>query len=450
MRTLNDLQKVRRLEKTVSEGSLEELRSVLDTYQPFEFMCNALRVASQKRGLAFVQELVNHGATFHYSHNDSALNRRYGMYWKNSTSGGTYYARYYLMSGSPLPLEEKLAVVKFFAEHPQLGASLDDILFDALEYRELDFADALMDMGINLQDTPPSYYEGESYGAPYTWIITSGYPSIYWTSYMDLITRCTPEQIMPVLERFHKLAAASGGKLFLNQRLFDFLSQYDDAWAFLVEHTNISKIPPKKQLAAAISRDDAATVAKLVESGLITRPAQIKELIQSAMDQNRAEALAWLLDYQNRTVDVAAEHAKAEAKALRELMEDPNSVSALKKIWGYQKLQDGTLEITRYKGQDTSARVPAKIGKSMVSAIGQEAFSPYQSRISNGDVRKQLTVVILPETITNIHQEAFWGCENLSRLSVPEDSAAAEAVANARPRCWYCDEIPVHLTPKKR
>lgn len=61
---------------------------------------------------------------------------------------------------------------------------------------------------------------------------------------------------------------------------------------------------------------------------------------------------------------------------MRELNANPNSVAELKKVWGYEKREDGTMIITRYKGTNTEIDVPEKIGNSVVTAIGDWAFSP--------------------------------------------------------------------------
>ena len=68
---------------------------------------------------------------------------------------------------------------------------------------------------------------------------------------------------------------------------------------------------------------------------------------------------------------------KAEQKMMRELNANPNSVTEMKKIWGYEKRKDGTLVITRYKGSNTKIEVPEKIGSSIVTEIGNKAFSVY-------------------------------------------------------------------------
>ena len=128
------------------------------------------------------------------------------------------------------------------------------------------------------------------------------------------------------------------------------------------------------------------------------------------------------MDYKNRTVDVAAEEAKKEAKLMRELTEDPNSVSALKKIWGYKKLEDGTLMITSYKGEGGDVVIPAMIGKAKVTTIGENAFdaSGMGTKAKNTDARKKITSVVIPEGVTTIGRCAFYQCESMETVTIPE------------------------------
>ena len=60
------------------------------------------------------------------------------------------------------------------------------------------------------------------------------------------------------------------------------------------------------------------------------------------------------------------------------------------------------------------------IGKNQVSAIGDKAFAPSQSRIRNSEIRRKITKVVLPEGITDIGQEAFYGCSELGSLWLPD------------------------------
>ena len=65
----------------------------------------------------------------------------------------------------------------------------------------------------------------------------------------------------------------------------------------------------------------------------------------------------------------------------------------------YRALDDGTVQITRYIGSDTTLTVPSEIDGYTVTEIGWYAFR---------DCR-ELETIILPESITSIGREAFYG-----------------------------------------
>lgn len=128
---------------------------------------------------------------------------------------------------------------------------------------------------------------------------------------------------------------------------------------------------------------------------------------------------------QNRTADLVAERARAEKRMLRELNADPNSLTELKKVWRFTKLKDGTLEITSYKGRQTEVVVPEKIGGDTVASIGMAAFTGawYLTKRTAKDVcefrEKHITKITLPETITKIGEYAFYACEALEDVNIP-------------------------------
>lgn len=446
----SELDKVELLEKTVQKGTLKDVSDVLETYKTFEMTARALGLAARYRGVDFVDVLIKHGASFKYK-SELALRRKYKM--TQSTSSGTYSTEYYLMvvpekldfglrrwgktayvhsamcgvtdmhissDMKPLSLDKRIEVVKYLAGNKESGVSLDEMLFWALTKDELDFADALIEMGVNLQETPPTYYTPSGVVPTYLDMVTSAPQSVYWNSYVKSIASLKETSVLPVLERFGRLAATAGKKLIVSKTMIDDVKWSDEALSYVMKNADMSKVNQKKALEMAVSKKLLGALEIMADSGWLSNANKREGLINFAHKNKHKDALAWLMDFKNRTVDVAKEEAKEEAKMLKELTEDPNSVSALRKKWSYAKLKDGTLQITSYKGDEKDIEVPSVIGKASVASIGKGAFSSYKQSIKNRESRNKIKTVILSNGITEIGDEAFRGCDCIEKIILPE------------------------------
>ena len=445
----SELVKVEILEEVVQKGTLKDVTDVLETYKTFEMTARALGLAARYRGVDFVEALIKHGASFKYK-SEAALQRKYKM--DQSTASGAYSTEYYLMivpekldlsvskwggtaygysamcgvpnmnissDMSPLSLEKRIEVVKFLAGNKKANVSLDEMLFWALTTGEIAFADALIEMGVNLQETPPSYYTSWGSVPTYLEMVTSAPQSVYWNSYVGSIASLKEESVLPVLERFGKLASAASKQLIISQKMFDEVNWSDASLSYIIKNADISKVNQKKALEMAVSTKALGALEIMAEAGWLSNAKKREGLIDFARDNKHKDALAWLMDFKNRTVDVAKEEAKEEAKMIKELTEDPNSVSALKKKWSYVKLEDGTLQITSYKGDEEEIEIPVVIGKASVTSIGKEAFSVWKQSIKNEDSRKKIKSVIIPDGVTEIGDEAFRGCQAIEKITLP-------------------------------
>lgn len=206
------------------------------------------------------------------------------------------------------------------------------------------------------------------------------------------------------------------------------------------------KIPKKMVWQKIINIDKAELLAIAAEHGWLKMPKKRDELIQYASDNNKTECLSWLLDFKNRTANLAEEQKKAEKKLMHELNANPNSVTELKKLWGFQKQEDGTLVITSCKkgsGSSTVITVPEKIGKDTVTAIGDYAFSSFASRLSKecSAFRCNITKINLPNTIKTIGKCAFEHCTSLQEINIPDGIAAI----NERTFCSCSELKELHL-----
>ena len=218
-----------------------------------------------------------------------------------------------------------------------------------------------------------------------------------------------------------------------------------DIFSCVLECFNNKNINKKELMQRAIDADNSELLSIAEKHGWLKMPRKRDEMISYASDKNKTECLAWLLDFKNRTADLAKEQEKAEKKLMRELNASPDSVSELKKLWSWQKQEDGTLIITSCKraaGERTEVELPAKMGTGIVSAIGAYAFSSYASRVwgrETGRFRDTITRITLPDSIKTIAEYAFYSCKSLERINIPEDIKILEK--NLFAYCYNLKEI---------
>ncbi len=484
LKKANELQKVEILEETVKKGSLEDLKAVLKTYRKFEMTARALGLASRYRGIEFVRELVKNGATFKYESSD-ALQRKYKMFQRKA-GGGRYSTEYYLMlvlttldleyiqreldytpligisqmsipdglEKKSLTLEERIEITKFLSENKRVGLCLEEMLFWALLQNEIEFADELIKMGVDLQNNIPSYYtslddngsrkSNPSRNQTYIETITSGSRSVYWDAYVTSLAKLKETHVLPVLTRFNSLAVAAGKQLYLNQKLYNELKWNEETLSFALVNMDCSEVSQKKAIETAISENRVDLLTVMAKAGWLSQAGIIDNLITYAQNNKYTDALAWLIDFKNHTAYFSSEEAKKEGKAVRELMENPHSVSALKRIWSYKKLKNGAIELTSYKGNETRIVIPSAIGKESVSVIGKGAFSPSSLGVkaNNRELRSQITEITVPEGITAIEDEAFFECESLRTVNLPRSLKKIGSDAFRRCRNLRAIELP--------
>ncbi len=83
----------------------------------------------------------------------------------------------------------------------------------------------------------------------------------------------------------------------------------------------------------------------------------------------------------------------------------------------YTVLDDGTAEITGYKGNDGYITIPSTFDGYTVTSIGNAAFQNCDS----------LTSVIIPNSVTRIGQKAFRFCDSLTDIIIPDSVEYIEA-----------------------
>lgn len=441
------------LERAVLEKSPAEVSEMFRALGKTEFTARALGLACRYRGLETVKALVNGGAVFEY---DLAfVHARFAEFFGVKFSGrypnpalalidgkentAFRHFNWLLEKGIPedvktpeiLSEAERSEVLEYLCDNSEkVGFKPGEFLFYLYFADDEEMISALKKRGVSLSEKLKT-------------MLTEGSRSEEWSDYCFLTQRLADKDFIRVIKRL--IDECGGEKLHfteyfrhLNEKRFS----QPEFFKYLLENYNQSKMNKSKIMKEIIDVDNVERLALCAENGWLKTPKKRDEMIAYAAERESAECTAWLLDFKNRTADFAAEQHKAEKKLERELNAAPNSVTALKQLWSYKKREDGSVMITRYKGTQTKIAVPAKIGKSFVTAIGKEAFSPHHDRAgSNRGFFKTITEVTLPESIVEIGEMAFDECSSLRAVNIPE--GVAEIKSHTFGNCFALEKIVI-------
>lgn len=434
------------LENLALTGSAEELAAVLRQLDNGYFWAHALGIACRFRGLEHVKALVESGASFEY---DGVNMDGYAAVWKynyslallerNAAIGMAYYfdrrsevnkssvhigfddAKNQEITLNALSIEQRAEIVRYLCENSEkAGFEPGELLFYSIMSKSGKITAVLKELGAKFSEERIVCLseDGRSY---------------QWLEFCNMMEKLNDDELVPVVSevaaemdgrKFHYTESVtwSNYNLYTKQgRLFR-----PDIFKFILENFNQKKMNKTQFMKGAIDQGSTACLEVCAENGWLKMPKKRDEMIQYASDKGKTECTAFLLDFKNRTADIAAEREKAEKKMERELNADPNSVSELKKIWVYEKLEDGSgLVIKRYKGNNTEIEVPERIGKDTVTVIGDHAFSPYAARLTRarGSFLQTVTKITLPNTIKVIEDGAFGGCYKLEAVNIPDGVA---------------------------
>ena len=80
-----------------------------------------------------------------------------------------------------------------------------------------------------------------------------------------------------------------------------------------------------------------------------------------------------------------------------------NKIEYISGDYVYKELNDETVEITEYHGNDAELTIPSELGEKKVSGIGYNVFEKLDT----------LTSVTIPDGVATIKGSAFVGCPNL-------------------------------------
>ena len=139
----------------------------------------------------------------------------------------------------------------------------------------------------------------------------------------------------------------------------------------------------------------------------------IDEIIDIAQENGSVGIVAFLMKWKNANVDPVKE-AKRLEKAIDK---DPFNAADMKKLWISSKTFDGTLKITKFKGNnyEQTIVVPERIGKTPVTVLACRNFE----KVFPANVR----TIVLPEGLVAIDGAVFRSYDqynDLQPIQIPE------------------------------
>ncbi|MDE6733278.1 MAG: hypothetical protein K2J77_10430, partial [Oscillospiraceae bacterium] len=250
----------------------------------------------------------------------------------------------------------------------------------------------------------------------------------FWYLYLSDLSGIAKADFVYISREFFK---DTGAPLYYSESVHDVIYKYffnAEVFACLLECYDQKKMNKARIMRTLIQKNNVGLLELCAKHGWLKQAKKRDEMIEYATEQNRTECTAWLLEFKNRTADLAAERRKAEKKMERELNAAPDSALELGKLWSWKKQEDGTLIITSYKGEAAEVTIPAKIGNNVVTAIGEHALSSTDSRAKNKTSRLMIEKIVVPNGIRTIGKSALGGDNAWGRNSCLKEVVLPETL----------------------
>ena len=454
------------LENAVLSKSPNEVSAVFKQLGNLMNTARALGLACRFKGLPYVRALVEGGADFSYTRPSGAGGYYTIFYWLaplninealrkgffvdirdgffTDSVRNTSIRRNEIKSFTVLPMEQRTEIVKYLCKNREkVCLDIDELFYYSIMSGSKPITKILKEYGAGLSEKRLKE-------------LTDSGRDYHWTEFCYMMEALEDKECIPVLSR---LAEELDGKTFrytdsvfwANYNTYNNRTRLYDPklFKFVLEYFNQKKMNKKQLMTGAINENSVECLRICAKLGWLDMPRKRDEMIKYASDNEKTECTAFLLDFKNRTADLKAEREKAEKKMMRELNADPNSVTELRKIWGFEEREDGAVVITRYKGKRTEIEVPEKIGNMTVREIGDNAFSAEAPRLRTEQIglRQNITQITLPETVEAVGDNAFSGCSNLRKVNIPEGVKKIGAYAFSS--CLKLGEIKIPPSVKE-
>lgn len=430
---LTQEQKKETLESAVMCKSAAETGEICKSLGKIHFSARALGIACRFKGIDYVKALVENGADFanRYSKVHTDI-----YYWRTDFAATLFDINEVLRESNSvqekddvfgdifptengekltvLPRAERLEIAEYLLDNAEkCMLNTDNFLMNSILINDKEFIDLCREKGVKFSEE-------------YVAMLTVGYKklTIEWSDFSNRLFDLSHED--DFYAAITNLRQECGGETILFTDMVRIMLKSHlnnvDFFRFVLDNFNRAKMNQKAIVEDIIDTESLPCLPVVEEIGWLKMPRKRDEYIKYASENGKTECTAWLMDFKNRTADFAAEREKAEKKMQREINAAPDSVTEMKKIWSFKKLEDDTLTITNYKGKSTEIIVPDKIGKNTVTALAEGALSQMGPRKTRevSDVLENITKITLPSTIKSIGKGAFEFDYNLQEVNIPD------------------------------
>lgn len=213
----------------------------------------------------------------------------------------------------------------------------------------------------------------------------------------------------------------------------------------IIESYNRYLFGQKKKLLPFVWECDAVGILDILSvAGKIAKKEIDTEYLEPAMKANAAECVRYLLDWKNKNISQKDAERIADKALSVSFEKDPYNEKDMRKKWEFEKQKDGTLKLTKYKGDETEIVVPERIGEIRVGALGKQLFSPNAKQTSARKlVKESIVSILIPAGITIIENDVFFECKGLKSVTLPDTVRQIGAYAFA-----FCQGLTKIYIPK--
>lgn len=455
MAKLSESKKVELLEESVLNNDLEKVKEFMTELKPIEFTAKALGLACRFSGAEMVKLLIDNGATLSYELTPN-LKRKYDCRIAiNKTDDmpinfSKYLFPQYEVEGylnKIIDDPERIKVLDILYEN-NMG-DFQELLYWAILYRD----DLIFNELIRLGVKKLSEYRTDIVGGRVPNNYLNSFGRYDRAVFQRFIHKYDGQELKTMLNNFLSCMSIDKITLFLSD-FYErdwatyagkekFISKFcsEELFDFFVKKTSmVDKVKKWDLMLGIIEQNNPSAMQYALNEKWLSKPKEIDELFEYAQSKKdiTPEFLGYILEKKNESY---AEILKSVEETLT-LEDKPLSAAELKKLWGTKKLDDGTLMITSYKGDEQDVIIPEMIGKAKITAIDSEAFSPDAPRLNplQQKARKEITSVVFPGTIVKIPSFVF-GREHDKLKSVLINEGTTEICAQAFSDCSGLEEV---------